>query len=198
MEYNDAIEMLRNLTKLLTEGLITQEEYDKGRAQLMIYIIPAQNPNVPAVPEPVHVPEPEIIDAEVIDHEHQDSDGEPTCENIDPAYSNSYSEESFWSKITSVLTRAGVKLIYLALLLYYAMPRCPIYIQAAIIAALGYFISPIDLVPDILPFVGFSDDLATITAAVALTGTFIDDEVKREARETIDNLFGEGTSQGLD
>ncbi len=120
--------------------------------------------------------------------------------DIDPKYQEDYSEESFWEKIKGVLKAAGLPLIYKALQLYYVMqrPDCPIYIKAAIVATLGYFISPIDLIPDFIPFAGFSDDLAAIVAALVMAQMYVDEEVKRKARETINNLFGPGTSDGLD
>lgn len=53
--------------------------------------------------------------------------------------------------------------------LYSAMvdPRTPIEAKLIAIAALIYLISPFDIVPDILPGIGFVDDAAAITAAVA-------------------------------
>ena len=120
--------------------------------------------------------------------------------DIDPKYSGDYSEDSFWNKIKTVLKSAGLELIYKALQLYYAMqnPNCPMTVKAGIVAALGYFISPIDLIPDFIPVVGFTDDLAAIAAAIAMAHMYIDDEVKRKAREKIDDLFGRGTSAELD
>ncbi len=121
-------------------------------------------------------------------------------EDIDPKYGKDYSEDSFWDKIKGVLKSAGLPLIYKALQLFYVMkrPDCPMYIKAAIVTTLGYFISTIDLIPDFIPFVGFSDDLAAIVAALVMAQMYVDEEVKRQARETIDNIFGKGTSAGLD
>jgi len=53
--------------------------------------------------------------------------------------------------------------------LYDAMvdPRTPIEAKLIAIAALIYLISPIDILPDFLPVIGFADDAAAITAAVA-------------------------------
>ena len=76
-------------------------------------------------------------------------------------------------------------------------PECPIHVKAAIIGALGYFISPLDLIPDFVPIAGFTDDYGAIIAALLLVSAYIDEEVKRQARNTIDNIFGKGTSDGL-
>ncbi|MBQ3346720.1 MAG: DUF1232 domain-containing protein [Synergistaceae bacterium] len=123
-----------------------------------------------------------------------------SIDDIDPKYSKDYSDDSFWEKVKGVLKSAGLPLIYKAFQLYYVMkrPDCPIHIKAAIVATLGYFISPIDLIPDFVPFVGFSDDLAAIVAALVMAQMYVDENVKRQAREAIDNIFGAGTSEGLD
>ena len=120
-------------------------------------------------------------------------------EDVDPKYAKDFSEDSFWDKIKGVLKSAGLELIYKALQLYYAMqnPNCPMTVKAGIIAALGYFISPIDLIPDFIPVVGFTDDLAAIGAALVMAHMYIDEDVKRKAREKIDDIFGRGTSDEL-
>ena len=123
-----------------------------------------------------------------------------SIDDIDPKYSKNYSEDSFWDKIKSVLKSAGLPIIYKALQLYYAMdnPNCPIGVKAGIIAALGYFISPLDIIPDFIPVLGFTDDLAAIGAAIVMANMYIDDEVKRKARAKIDDIFGAGTSAELE
>ena len=123
-----------------------------------------------------------------------------SIDDIDPKYSKNYSDDSFWDKIKSVLKSAGLPIIYKALQLYYAMdnPNCPMGVKAGIIAALGYFISPIDLIPDFIPVLGFTDDLAAIGAAIVMAHMYIDDEVKRKARAKIDDIFGAGTSADLE
>lgn len=123
-----------------------------------------------------------------------------SADDIDPKYAKDFSEEGFWDKITGVIKSAGLEVIYKALQLYYAMcrPDCPIYIKGVIVAALGYFILPIDLIPDFIPVVGFSDDLAAIGVALVTANAYVDEEVKRQARAKIDDLFGAGTSRELE
>ena len=75
-------------------------------------------------------------------------------------YDKHYSDSSFWDKIKSFAAKAGYKLIYNALLLYYAMqsPTIPAKDKAIIVAVLGYFILPTDLIPDLIAALGFTDD----------------------------------------
>lgn len=115
-------------------------------------------------------------------------------------YTESYSEESFFDKVRSTIKSAGLKLIYQALLLFYVTenPNCPMKIKAAIFAALGYFISPIDVIPDFTPIVGYSDDAGAIALAICLAQLYIDDEVKRKARNKIADIFGDSVLKELD
>ena len=107
-------------------------------------------------------------------------------------YSKEYSEDSLWKKIRDNVSSAGLNLIYKALQLYYVTesPACPMKVKAGIYAALGYFISPIDLIPDFTPIVGFADDAAAVGMALILAQVYIDDEVKAKARGKIHDMFG--------
>ena len=111
--------------------------------------------------------------------------------NMD-GYAEKYSEKSFFDKITSVIKKAGLTLIYKALQLYYVTenPNCPMKIKAAIFAALGYFISPIDFIPDITPIVGYSDDAGAIALALTLAQVYINDTVRQKAKDKLTYLFG--------
>lgn len=114
-------------------------------------------------------------------------------------YSKDYSEAGLFSKITGNIKKAGLGLIYKALQLFYVAqnPNVPMKIRAAIIAPLGYFISPIDLMPDITPFVGFTDDAAVIAGAMLIAQFYINDEVRQKAKDTIRKLFGDSAAAEL-
>ncbi|MCL6707348.1 YkvA family protein [Pseudomonas sp. R2.Fl] len=47
-------------------------------------------------------------------------------------------------------------------------PQTPLRVRGILLAALGYFVLPFDTIPDIFAFVGFTDDLAVLTTAIAL------------------------------
>ncbi len=114
-------------------------------------------------------------------------------------YAEKYSESNFFDKVKSTAKSAGLRLIYEALQLFYVTenPNCPLKIKAAIFAALGYFISPLDAIPDFTPFVGYTDDAGAIALALFLAQIYIDDEVKRKAQNKIADLFGENVLKDL-
>lgn len=107
-------------------------------------------------------------------------------------YKNHYSEEKLFDKIVKYAKSAGIKVVYVVLLLFYALkkPDLPGRVRATIIGALGYFIFPMDLVSDLVPFAGYGDDLGVLIAALAVAAFYIDDEVKKKAKGKLKDLFG--------
>ena len=59
-------------------------------------------------------------------------------------YEKHYNEESFWEKVKKFAVKAGGKVIYLALKLYFALQseKTPAWAKGVIVGALGYFILP--------------------------------------------------------
>jgi uncharacterized membrane protein YkvA (DUF1232 family) len=102
-----------------------------------------------------------------------------------------FTEQGFWNKIKSYSRRAGLQVVHAALLLYYLMQSSsvPIKAKAGIAAALGYFILPIDIIPDIALVAGFTDDLAVLMFALSQVSHYITDEVKQNARVRLRQWF---------
>lgn len=114
-------------------------------------------------------------------------------------YQKNYSESGLYDKVKDSVKKAGLKIIYEAFQLYYVAqkPTCPASLKAAIYGALGMFILPLDLVPDMIPAIGYGDDAAAIGLALLMAQMFIDEEVKALARARIEYIFGEGASVSL-
>jgi uncharacterized membrane protein YkvA (DUF1232 family) len=110
---------------------------------------------------------------------------------FDSEYSEKYSEPSFWGKLQDFALSAGKEMIELVLQLYYTLqnPMTPLWAKTVIIGSLGYFISPVDAIPDVTPLVGFSDDLGVLTMAIATVSTYINDDVRVKAANKLDELF---------
>ncbi len=67
-------------------------------------------------------------------------------------------------------------------------PATPARVRYTLIMAVAYFVLPIDAIPDIIPFLGFTDDAAVIAAALAAVAGSIKPEHRDRARETLDRL----------
>ena len=67
-------------------------------------------------------------------------------------------------------------------------PATPARVRFILLAALAYFVMPIDAVPDYLPFLGFTDDAAVISTAIATVRSALKTEHREKARETLENL----------
>jgi uncharacterized membrane protein YkvA (DUF1232 family) len=70
----------------------------------------------------------------------------------------------------------------------------PTYVRVALFAALAYFVDPFDLIPDVLPVIGLTDDAAVIATASKLVWDNIKPEHRDAARDAIVrmNKTGEG------
>lgn len=108
-------------------------------------------------------------------------------------YGTYYSENKFWEKIRNVAKKVGATVIRPVFLLYYLLQdkNTPVRHKAYIIGALGYFILPIDLVPDtLLPVIGFTDDLAVLKLILSLVKDSITPAIRNRADLKISELFG--------
>ena len=116
------------------------------------------------------------------------------------SYSNKFSQKDFVDKIARIAKRAGAKLIYAALLLYYTLQsdRISTKDKALIIGALGYMISPIDVIPDAIPIAGLTDDLAVLLYVLKKIWVDVDPEVKERAKNKLVNWFDEDEIQEID
>jgi uncharacterized membrane protein YkvA (DUF1232 family) len=111
-----------------------------------------------------------------------------------------FAENTFWKKARRYAVKAGEKVIYAALLLYFAMQRkeTPLWAKTVIAGALGYFIAPLDLIPDFLLGVGYVDDFATLMSAVFAVSMFIDESVDKKAMKKMQEWFGNNYEERLE
>lgn len=107
-------------------------------------------------------------------------------------YAKEYSETGFWEKVKNFALAAGKEVIEKALQLYYALqaPETPKWAKAVIIPALGYFIFPLDIIPDFTPVVGYADDLGVLALAVATVATCITEDIKAKTEAKLAEWFG--------
>lgn len=104
-----------------------------------------------------------------------------------------FSIDGLWEKIKKYSKKAGTSVIYVVLLLYFTMmkPEVPKPVKLTIAGALGYFILPFDMIPDLAPGIGYVDDFGVLMAAIFQVLIHIDEDVKTQARNKLNELFGE-------
>lgn len=106
-------------------------------------------------------------------------------------YKDKFSREKFVEKISRIAKRAGAKLVYAALLLYYTLENDKVSFKdkAIIIGALGYLISPLDVIPDAIPIAGLGDDLAVLVYVLHKVWGEVSEEVKQKAKNKLNTWF---------
>ena len=103
-----------------------------------------------------------------------------------------FNRDGFWKKIARYAVKAGREVVEKALTLYYVASDgdTPAWARATIYGALAYFMSPLDAVPDVLPGVGFGDDLSVLGVAFAAVAAHVKDAHVQRAREQLQRWFG--------
>jgi uncharacterized membrane protein YkvA (DUF1232 family) len=84
--------------------------------------------------------------------------------------------------------KAETYAIYLA----YRDPRVPWYARLWAAVVVGYAFSPIDLIPDVIPVLGYLDDLILVPLGVLLARRMIPPEVMAECRERARQVIAQG------
>lgn len=98
----------------------------------------------------------------------------------------------FWKKLAPNARSIGRGAVEKALYLYYAVqnPATPKWARRVIYGALGYFILPLDAIPDLAPLIGYTDDMAVMAAALATVTFYITPDVKAQAHRKMAEWFG--------
>ena len=116
------------------------------------------------------------------------------------SYANKFTQKDFVEKISRIAKRAGAKLVYAALILYYTLQSDKVSKadKAIIIGALGYMISPLDVIPDAIPIAGLTDDLAVLLFVLKRVWTDIDPEIQQQAKKKLSKWFDEDEISEID
>ena len=115
-------------------------------------------------------------------------------------YSGKFSANDFVEKISRIAKRAGAKLVYAALLLYYILQSDKVSTadKAIIIGALGYLISPLDVIPDAIPIAGLTDDLAVVIYVLKKVWDSVDETIQQKAKAKLSKWFDEDEIKDID
>lgn len=112
----------------------------------------------------------------------------------------------FWSKVRKAARHIPFMEDVIAAYFCALDPQVPLRVRASLLAALAYFIAPVDAIPDFIVGLGYTDDISVLLGVMALVGTSITtahreaarkilsdpDEIAREARAEADGRLFTG------
>ncbi len=94
----------------------------------------------------------------------------------------------FWRKLKTTVSYLPGASTFLAAFYAAIDPNTSTAAKAVLFGALGYFIVPVDFIPDIFGAMGYGDDLAVIFAAIKAVESSITDTHRDRARAQLDKL----------
>lgn len=118
------------------------------------------------------------------------TDGQPPADTT--RFGKYFTDSAFWEKVKGFASKIGRGTLQKALELYNVAtsPDTPLWAKAVAIGSLGYFILPIDAVPDFIPVAGWADDAAALAAAAAILVKNITPALKAKATEQVNKWLG--------
>lgn len=115
-----------------------------------------------------------------------------TREEMDAIRKSLRDEERFGSDFMGLLKRVAKRIPFaedgVAAFLCARDPATPRRVRLTLLAALGYFVLPLDAIPDLLPMMGFTDDAAVIAAAIAAVAGSITPVHREKAKKILADL----------
>ncbi len=85
------------------------------------------------------------------------------------------------------VAQLGTRVLYSVLLLFFAFRNSdtPGWAKHIITGAIAYLVAPIDSIPDLTPFLGFTDDLSVLSFALVSIACYVDKDVRNKARNEL-------------
>ena len=68
-------------------------------------------------------------------------------------------------------------------------PLTPSKVRVSLLAAMAYLIMPLDLFPDFMPIVGFSDDFVALTAVLSIWSQYMTPSIRIRAERKLNKIF---------
>ena len=93
--------------------------------------------------------------------------------------------------VLKIISRAGRTIAKPALeVLEMALdPFTPPRVRVSLMAAIAYLVMPLDLFPDFMPLVGFSDDFVALTAILTIWNQYMTPSIRNKAEKKLNRLF---------
>lgn len=97
-------------------------------------------------------------------------------------------KQGFWPKLARVLAR--VPFAEDAIAAYYCAfdPATPLKVKGIPLAALAYFILPVDALPDFILGLGFTDDMAVLFTAIGMIRNHMTEAHRDKAKAALEKL----------
>ncbi len=97
-------------------------------------------------------------------------------------------KRGFWPKMAKHLGRIPFAQEALAAWYCATDPATPARVKGMLLAALAYFVVPVDLIPDFLPGLGFTDDLTVLLTTIGLIRAHLKPEHRQKAARALQRL----------
>ena len=97
----------------------------------------------------------------------------------------------FWPKLKRSLARIPFAEDVLAAFYCAFDPATPLKVKGILLGALAYFIMPIDVIPDVLLGLGFTDDMAVLYTAISMIRSHMTQAHRDKAKDTLEKLKAE-------
>lgn len=94
-------------------------------------------------------------------------------------------EQGFWKKLLKFAGQIPFAEDLAAAYFCATDPATPLRVKGLLLAALAYFVAPIDAIPDFIAGIGFTDDAAVLAAAIALVAKHMKAEHRARARAAL-------------
>ena len=96
-----------------------------------------------------------------------------------------------WGRISRHSSEIGQQTAYALMLMYYAFrsKRIPLYARSIVFGTFGYFLAVFDTVPDLIPLIGYTDDLGVLSFGLVTIAAYINDDVRIQARKAVRRVF---------
>ena len=101
--------------------------------------------------------------------------------------------------LRKMVRHVSAPLLYAALLMYYAFRRSdtPAWAKRIVMGAFVYLFSPVDAIPDLSPFIGYTDDLGVLMYGLVMIAAYISEDVRASARHTLSTWIGHTSESQL-
>lgn len=108
-------------------------------------------------------------------------------------YQTKFREFNFLLFLKRKFKSLSIQLVYKSLLMFYAFKRkeTPYWAKNVVLGTLGYVLTPIDMLPDLTPLIGYTDDVSVLSYGLVMISCYINQEVRDKALSGTKNLYGE-------